>query len=238
MNGKVLGLIVIGLGLSAFSSKHSLKYSGTASDLTSGQFYYTEEHEEWQNSGEVVETFITFKDNTDQTIVKKKIDYSKNGSRPDFLLEDLRDGYLEGAESKGEYTELKYRKNSSRKLETKLIRIPEPAVVDGGFNHFVKSKWSELMEGKRIVFHFAVPSAMDYFTFRVSKVEEKNFSGKNAVIFKMEPDQLILRSLVQPIILTYNISTKRLMQYEGISNINDLKGKSYKVKIRYPQVGP
>jgi hypothetical protein len=38
--------------------------------------------------------------------------------------------------------------------------------------------------------------------------------------------------------LTYNVETKRLLKYEGISNINNAKGKSYFVKIIYPETGP
>lgn len=224
--------------LSAFSPKKNLHYSGTASDLQSGAFYYTEEHEEWQSGSLITETKIRFKDDHDKIIVSKHIDYSKNSFKPDFLQEDNRDGYMEGATSSGEWTTLKFRKNSHRETETKTIKIPEPAVIDGGFTHFIKAHWNELISGQRITFYFAVPSQLDYYTFRVFKTDEQTKAGKKVIILKMEPDQFILRKLLPPIRLHYNSESKRLMQFEGISTINDSKGKSYRVRIVYPVTGP
>ena len=222
----------------AFTVKHSLRYSGIASDLSSGEFYYTEEHEEWNDDNGLSQTTITFKDKKGDVIVTKRIDYTKNSIQPDFMQEDLRDGYEEGAETKGQCIEMKCRKNFKKKLETKLVCVPSPAVVDAGFNNFVKAHLDELQKGKVVKFNFAVPSQLDYFSFRMYKSTEEIFKGKKAIVLRMEPEQFILRSLVPPAILTYTISSKRLMQYEGLSTINDKKGKSYRVKISYPLIGP
>ena len=228
-----LSLILVG-----FSTRHALKYKGTATDLQSGKFYYTEEHEEVKVASAQSETSILFKDAQQKTIVTKTIDYTKSEIHPDFIQEDSRDGYLEAATTKDGITELKCRKTFKKKTESKILRIPEPAVIDGGFTYFVKANWEKLIAGGVIVFNFAVPSQLDYYTFRVSKIKENIVDGKKTVLFKMEPDQLILRAIVKPIMLTYNADTKRLMQYEGISNINDEHGKSYHVRITYLVTGP
>ncbi len=187
MNGKWIAFIVIGIGLSAFTEPDSLKYSGTALDILSGEFYYTEEHEEWRDGCEVTQTHIIFRDNKEQIIVKKLIDYSKSSSSPDFLLEDFRDGYLEGAEKKGRFTQLKYRKNSSKSVQTKLISIPEPAVIDGGFNHFVKEHWSQLMKGDE---SFSIlPFLLQWITllFVFIKPNKKSWEEKTRWYSKWSP---------------------------------------------------
>ena len=46
------------------------------------------------------------------------------------------------------------------------------------------------------------------------------------------------KKLLPPILLHYNFKSKRLTHYEGISTINDPKGKSYRVRIVYPVLGP
>ena len=61
---------------------------------------------------------------------------------------------------------------------------------------------------------------------------------KPAYVFRMEPANYILRQIMDPIVLTYEKSTKRLIKYEGISNLNDNKGKRYIVSIVYPEMGP
>ena len=215
-----------------------IRYSGAATDLKSDQFYYTEEHEECITNGIHNATKITYKDDKGKVIAKKTIDFSKGESSPAFLQEDMRDGYMEGAEIEGEIVKLLYKKNKNEALKTKELSIPEPVVIDGGFNNFVKKNWKQIQEGSSIKFNFAVPSQLDYFTFRVKKEHESICNGKKAVVFKMEADNFLIRQLVAPIILTYDVNTMRLMKYEGLSNINDGKGKSYQVKLTYPTVGP
>jgi hypothetical protein len=216
--------------LTSSGFRESIQYHGTATDLRSGQFYYTEEHEEWHQASQPSETRITYKDDARTVIVTKKIDY--------FLQEDLRDGSMEEARTEGGVTELTYRRNRNKAVETRKIRIPPPVVIDGGFTNFVKLHWQDLERGEKISFSFAVPSQLDYFSFRMSKAQETTFNGKHAVIYKMELDHPILRAILPAVLLTYNKSSRRLMRYEGISNINDKTGKSYHVRIVYPTTGP
>ena len=128
----------------------------------------------------------------------------------------------------------KFRKSKKESLKTKSIDVPSNLVVDGGFNYYIKTNWSELVAGTTKVFNFAVPSQLDYYAFRLQKDAQLG----DEIVFKMAPDSYLLRKLVDPIKVTYKISTKRMVKYEGLSNINDKKGKSYVVRIMYPKVGP
>lgn len=94
------------------------------------------------------------------------------------------------------------------------------------------------MKGDDIHFNFVVPERLDYYSFRLVKQSEIVYLGKPSVILRMEPSNYILRQILDPIVLTYEKSTKRLIKYEGISNISDGKGKRYIVSILYPQMGP
>ena len=236
---RIVALSVIFILSSQFTLKHSLTYQGIASDLVSGQVFFTEEHEEFLTDERLPElTLIQYKNPEGKIIVRKKIDYTHHTYHPDFIQEDLRDGYLEGAKAVGDEIELIHRKNNKKSIQTKRVRIPEPAVVDGGFNYFLKSRWDDLLSGKEIKFNFAVPSQLTYYSFRVHKVQDETNKEKHVVVFKMEPDSLILRALASPIYLYYNVDTKRLMRYEGITTINDAWGKSFSAKIVYPIIGP
>jgi hypothetical protein len=234
----IFSLLVLLLGSFGFLTVKSLKYSGSASDIHSGEFYYSEEHEEMRIANKPSETRILYKDKSGKIIVKKTIDYSKSLLRPEFLQEDLRDGYTEGAKVINGSIQLIHRKNNKSKLETKILKIPGVAVIDGGFNYFVKENWDKLFKGEMMKFNFVVPSKLDFFAFRISRVKEETVNDHKVMVFKLEPDQFVIRALVAPIILKYNVATKRLCQYEGLSTINDHKGKSYKVRIVYPVTGP
>lgn len=231
-------LLVEVISAGNFPVSSGLKYAGKAFDLESGKLYYTEEHEEIRKDITHTFTIISYKNPEGEIIAKKKLDFKTGYLTPSFIQNDFRDGYLEGAEVAGKYVKVMYRKSSKHEMKTTSLEVPPPFVVDGGFNYFVKENWEALIHDKTLNFNFVVPAEQDYFSFRLKKVKETDYKGKQAVIYKMELDNFILRRLVPPIILTYDTDTKRLLKYEGISNINNPKGKSYFVKIVYPKVGP
>lgn len=209
-------------------------YKGIATDLKSNKFYYVEEHKEVREKNILKQTVIAYKDEQGTLIAGKTIDYSSNKITPSFEQNDYRDGYVEGASFSQNKLVFKYRKKKSEKLKTKSIDIPNNLVIDGGFNYYIKANWEVLTGGKILVFNFAVPSQLDYFSFRLFK----EFEQKDVIAFRMEPSDLLLRKFVNPIRVTYNKTNKRILKYEGLSNINDAGGKSYLVKIMYPEVGP
>jgi hypothetical protein len=239
--GRLLILIIATIFFcsAALNKKESiLKYYGSATDKLSDKFYYTEEHEEIKIDDVHSFTKIVYKDQKGNIIAHKTIDYTKGLTNPSFLQEDLRDGYTEGAEVNGNQVKIIFRKNKNEPVKTKTITVPGKVVVDGGFNYFVKQNWTTIQSGNTVKFNFVAASQLNYFTFRVHKDSDGIYNGKKVSVYKMEADNFIIRSLLEPIILTYDAQNMRLMKYEGISNINDTNGKSYIVKITYPTVGP
>ena len=234
-----LVLIIVAASHTAFTSGvRSLKYSGSAVDLHSKTFYYTEEHEEVTVNGVHTSTGISYKDQSGTVFANKTISFSGGQTAPSFLQKDLRDGSMEGAQVSGNTVTLVYKKNTDTPQKSKTLTVPSPLVVDGGFNYFVKKHWAAMLLGKQVTFNFAVPSQLDYFAFRIQKQSETIYNGKKAIIIKMDADSYIIRQLVDPVLLTYDTETMRLMKYEGISNISDSNGKNYQVQLTYPTVGP
>ncbi len=134
----------------------------------------------------------------------------------------------------GIYT-ISYRENNSTDVIIKTLEVPEPAVVDGGFNYFVKNEWDNLVKGSTAHFNFISTARQDYYRFQLSKIESSN---ENEMLVKMEPSNYILRVLLDPIYITYNLSTKRIINYTGISNIKDIEGNNLFATLTYPTVGP
>jgi hypothetical protein len=62
-------------------------------------------------------------------------------------------------------------------------------------------------------------------------VTTKKENGK--VTFKVDPDNLIFRAFIPSMFLTYDEKTKRVLSFEGQSNIEGDDGKPAKVLINY-----
>ena len=232
---------VVYAGLAGSSGREltsSAKYEGVALDLKSNTVLYIEDHEELLENGKRVGLKTSYRDPSGKVIVRRTVNFKENETTPTFRTEDLRDGYLEGAEVRGDSVRLYWRKNYGSALNEKTIVIPGPAAVDAGFNNFIQNNWDALVRGTKRQFNFGAPFALDYYGFRVRKTDEKTVGGRQQVVIQCEIDNFIIRLFVTPIVLTYDVESRRLVEYAGISNINNDQGKSYFVRIQYNPYGP
>lgn len=218
-------------------------YRGEAIDLKTGSPAYSEVHEEIFAEGRRVKTMTRYLSPAGRPIAERTLDYSRFALKPDFVLDDFRDGYREGARVGDSGITVFFRSKSGQPLRRKTLRVPEPCVIEGGFHGFFKAHWDSLAAGNRLELNFVAPSQLDYFAF-VAYMEPA--AGKNGAdgrearerVIVLEVKNPLARLLVDPIRVTYNASTRRILRYEGISNINDARGKSLKVRMTYVGTGP
>lgn len=202
-----------------------------AFDLKTGRPVYTEERVQYDDGTQPGLWTFVYRNEDGHAIVSRQVDFRKDALKPDFVLEDSRDGYLEGSETTREGIRVYARRRAGDAIREKLLSVPEPAVVDAGFNFFIEENWVRLQSGKKLYFNFVAPIEQDYFGFRLYRVGNTQVGGISAAVFHVDIDNFLLRLLVDPIVLTYNESTRQLLMYEGISNINNDKGKSHRVRM-------
>ncbi|BAX80878.1 hypothetical protein [Labilibaculum antarcticum] len=236
---KKLLFIIVLLSFYGFrSGTENRVYEGIAMDKNSLEFIYKEVHQEIFIKGKHLETRTSFVGENGSEFAYRELDFRNSFQKPNYLLMDERSGLLEEVIHVGaNQFEIRYRKNSNSKLKEKSLYVPEPAVVDGGFNYYIKSNWNKIIAEEKLVFNFLSVAFQDYFTFRIYKVDEQT-SDPNIVLLRMECQSLLLRVLMNPIYVHYDLKTKRISKYEGISNIRDHEGHSYKALLNYPELGP
>ena len=167
----------------------------------------------------------------DELIATKENQYYQNAAAPSFHLQDLRSNYREQAHYNNDGSlELSVQEGAAAKIQSKRINdLPEDLIVDAGFDDFVRRHWSELETGKSVSFSFASAARLDLIDFRL---QQKNINKDNLVL-SMRLNSRLIAWLLDPIELTYNRQTKRLMHYRGLSNIQDGEGNTYSTDIRY-----
>ena len=213
-------------------------FVGFATDMKQGKNLYAAEHEASYDNGRPTRLTTTYRDELRNIIATRIVDFSQHAFTPNFRLENLRTGYVEGAERVNGALRLYVRRATNEPIEEKVISVSQPTIVDAGFNNFVQTYWDSLMTGRKLYLNFAVPSRLEYYGFRLYKEGEITVGGRRAVVVICDIDNFMLRFLLKPIVLTYDIQTTRLLSYEGISNISDDKGENYFVKIAFSPLGP
>lgn len=168
----------------------------------------------------------------------KRFTFFQHRYQPDFEFEDHRDGYSTGVIRSGEHFRIFFKPSRSKPLKEKVLKIPEPVVVDVGIHFFVLSVWDRLLAGEDVKLSYIVPKNLDYFRMEISKIPNDNSNIKTQAVFKVRPRNLFL-NLVSNVVdsgitlLTYDIATKKILQYRGVSLIRNASGKNYSVQSVY-----
>ena len=211
-------------------------YTSEARNLANNKIIYNEFHEEKFSDGKIEVSITKYKDLSNNLISKRVMNFGDDLTKPDFKLEDFASGYIEGAEVVAKNkVKVFTRKDSNSTIETEMLTVDEPYVIDGGLTYFFIKHWDNLMKGKTEEFNFITPSKLDYFSFRVYKDSITTVGGRKGMRLILEPSSFILRAFVDPIIIVYALDNKDILYYKGISNVNDENGKSYSVEINYTE---
>lgn len=224
----------------------SIHYSGTAYSLDNDQILYREDHTLTMKDGQPIERTTLYYDADNQLFAEKNNRYrsqfnnsdsnnsdsnntgSDNSATPDFMLTDDRYGYSESMEQDGKRWRVEYKE--PEESGNKILSKPEyTPVIDAGFDEFVRAHWNDLMEGDTVNFSFAVPSRLEWIDFRLIPLAQKD----GTLTVEMRLKSRWIAWLLDPVFLTYDIKSKRLLTYRGLTNIRTMNGDGIKAEIRY-----
>lgn len=218
---------------SASSQAQPEEHYGYAWDGSSGEYLYTERHRTEIRDGRWQRGSIEYFDPAGQRLGVKQMDFSEHPYVPVFTLA-LANGYREGISAIDGDRVTMFRHEPGERREEKTLDLSKPMAADSGFHGLVVDHLDELMEGERKRFDFGVAGSLDRFSFRVRKTGETTFEGEPAIELKVEAATL-LRLVAPSLELVYDPAAGRLLEYRGISNLQDPQtGRNYRdVRIRY-----
>jgi hypothetical protein len=224
------------LSLASQSLTNQKFYFGQASDLKSKKWVYTEVHTLEHNSNGLDKKISTeYFDPNGKKIAQIASTFEINELVPSVVFSDLRSDVQETIELSADQKKVTLKKITQGKVSQKEIPLDETFVLGQGFNNFVLKKWDDLIAKKNIPFKFIVPAELDYFSFEAF-ISKKTDDG--VLQFSIRLGSWVLRQFLKPIVVTYNAKQKKLLTYEGLSNLSDQNGKAQNVKIIYSDSDP
>jgi len=213
------------------------RFYGHAYDLKSGAYLYTEVHAQQVDATRWLGGTIDYYDPAGQKFGHKTLDFRNDEFVPVFRLE-MNSGYMEGIRDNRNEVVMERREKAGARVETETLDKVSPMCADSGFHSCLRAHFAELQAGKTVKFTLAVAGSLDSFRFRARKSGEIQWQGQKAVQIHVEPDSL-LRLLAGPLELLYEPEQRKLLEFRGISNIQDPRsGKPYDVRIIYPEQPP
>lgn len=221
--------VLLATASAASATESRVSYSASAFALEGERLLYVEKHIETWQEGRLAEREVRYEDPAGELIAQKLVRYEESPQVPSFEMTDFRTGLREGAEVDAGKVVL-FSGPSEERVRRRSVERPRVAVVDAGFDAFMRDNFDAVVTGEMVEFDFAVPALRRFFRFELVPQGGVSYRGENAFLVKMRPASALLRILVDPIDLTYS-SDGRLLEFRGLANVCDEKGDRYEARI-------
>jgi hypothetical protein len=199
-----------------------LRYQeGTARDPASNALLYRERHWLRDDGDRPIERLVVYLCPDGRAFGRKQVDYRRSASAPAFRLVDARSGYAEGLrEAAGARVFFQPAGGS----EKSVLLASKRLVVDAGFDEFIREQWPALTGGTAVPLDFALPARLQSMGFSVRRVGQTQLAGEPAWVFRLRLSGLL--GWVAPHIdVAYGQNSRRLLRFEGVSNVRDDRGR-------------
>lgn len=217
--------------LSPAASAALLQHRGEARDPQTGRVLYLEEHLLRQQADTPLQRLVVYRCADGTAFGRKSIDYRYSRLAPAFEFEDVRAGYREGLRHTSG-PELWF---AGRSKEGRSLITTPGLVADAGFDELVRTQWPRLLAGESLRFDFAVPTRQRTYALKLRYAGEDEVAGETAVRFRLGFDGW-LGSLLPEVALFYDRDDRRLLRFDGLSNLRSDDGRrQLRTRIDFPQ---
>ena len=225
--------IALALAMAGITPAHANARREQADVYAAGsqRLLYREEH--LVQPGASPERWVVYRCPDGKPFARKRV--AAGGARPDFALEDARDGYREGVRGAGDARQVYV--GLAGKETSRRVPVPADGVIDAGFDAAVRMHWGALLAGKPLDLRFLVPSRKQFYPVRVQRIaNERRETGTLRLRMRLAtwfgfaiPDTL----------LVYGLEDRRLRVFSGTGNVRDANGRNPQVRIAFaPRPAP
>lgn len=218
-----VGIICIGAILGAPAEANLRFEEGIARNPEDQKPLYTEQHWIRLDQQIPVERLVIYRCMDGTAFARKRVNYQISAQAPAFEFVDARKGHVEGMRYRKNEASLWYRPQGVTLEKSALLKV-QNLVADAGFNEFIKINWLRLRSGKSLPLQFAVPTRLTAYRFNLRQTGESRMAGIPVVTYQLKLSGL-LSWLAHPIEVTYDLASRRLLRFKGLSNLRDDDGE-------------
>ena len=227
---RIKSIALIGLFLAIAISSHAKveKFIGRALN-TNGELEFIEEHNAVYRNGQIAFLETTYLDPDYKKIGEIRSDFSAGSRLGSYEFKDERLAYIDGARVLADQIMVYSQKTPQGRYKKKHLKRDSDQILGQGFHPFIQENLESLLEGKVFRVKLVLPSQMDQFRVRIRPIKEEN----GRLTLRIDLDNWFLRLLAPVTEAEYEINTRRLVAYRGVSAISNTSGKNVPVTISY-----
>jgi hypothetical protein len=225
----VAGLTAIGVASGCLAGE---SYHGYAYAAGEHRLLYQETHWLYNENGSE-HRLVLYTCPNGEPFGRKSVNSAPGAATPDVDLFDGRVGYHEGVRTLDGHREV-FVQTSARTPERRAaLTSPPNAVIDAGFDAFVREHWDTLSRSGMSPLPFLVPSELGYLNFSARPLRDDDSHGADLRWFRLSLASWYGFALPH-IDLAYDKQTHQLREYRGVSNIRGGNGRNLSVTIQFP----
>lgn len=231
----LLCALLIAFGVTPACLATDQHYEGIAYASDGARMLYKEEHFLFDDHG-VPSRLVLYRCPSGQPFARKWDHDVAGADAPDFDLIDARMGYREGVRGTGGHRVVYIQADSRAKMRSAALPDRPGTVIDAGFDAYVREHWSDFDSAQKAHIAFVVPSQLGSVPLRVNNADTHVQNGEPVRHLRLSMDAWY-GFAVPSIDLTYEAADRRLLRFQGLSNIHDVAGKNQSVRIEFPRSG-
>jgi hypothetical protein len=194
-----------------------------------GILEYVEYHTVKYENGKVSGSQTIYYDANNTKIGELISEYSFGPRFGSYDFRDIRAQYQDGAEVSQDRIWLYRKQNPEDDIDETYLPKAADQIVGQGFHQFIADNLERVSQGEVFHIRLVLPSRLDQYEFRIRKRKIKG----DTLYIRLEIDNWILRLFAPHIDVEYDLRTRYLLRYEGISNLEDASGNHKNVTITY-----
>lgn len=221
------GVLVLALLVTARAEEPSDVYWGTATD-PDGKLLYREKHLTWYDDGRIRRSLTEYVDPDGNRIAVMDSNYERSLAMPTYVFKDYRNGREEGLRLQGGRYVI-FHRDAGGNEKTKVVKDVEDVYSCQGWHYYVVTHLDRLDEDRDFTLKLIFPDKLRSYPFKV----EKTGADGDKLFVRVRFAYRALSWLVPKLELTYDMKTRELLEFQGVSNIFDENDDLQEVRITY-----
>lgn len=179
---------------------------------------------EIRRKGAPVSAEIVYRTPKGKIFAKEKINFRKDALAPDVLFQDLRDGRREMVEREGNYFSVIVQDSAKAAPEFARLQHPgedEKVLTMPGLPAYLATTMEQMPVDSRLTFRVLFPQERKMLKLRATLEASIRYQRREAVRVRVQPQNFVYRWFSQPVFLTIQKKTGRLLRYEGLHYVRN-----------------
>ena len=196
-----------------------------------GEMVYVERHTLTLEEGTLIQSSTEYLDLEGKSIGRMQSNYTQSLSVPEYTLRDERQQSIQGIRWLENKLDIFTQSGKDAKVIHQRMGLDhlDVYIAGPGLIYYVAAHLDQLVAGHIFKFKYVIPGKFQKYDFYIETIQQ----NKQLAEFDVKLQSWPMRLFGAKLKIIYSVQQKRILFYEGPSNLRDKDGKMMSVKIEY-----